>query len=127
LFYDTDQLVLVNVSGRTLNISAVVFIQRGTENSQDLLFETTQWRQQQASTSPDSLPAGSCFQVFRSGINLPDLLQNCRRGAWTPAAKPRWFWVAGDSAARTFEVMIGDRKVATCEINAGRCDFSLPQ
>jgi hypothetical protein len=127
LFYDSDQLVLVNISGRTLKISDVVFVQRGTENKEDLLFETTQWRQQQASASPDALPAGSCFQVFRSGIVLPELLQNCRRGAWTPATKLRWFWVAQDSSVRTFEVLIGDRKVATCEITAGRCDFSLPQ
>jgi serine/threonine protein kinase len=127
LFYDPDQLVLVNVSGRTLKISDVVFVQRGPETGQDLLFETTQWRQQQASASPDSLPAGSCFQVFRSGIVLPELLQNCRRGAWTPATKQRWFWVAQDASVRTFEVLIGDRKVATCEITAGRCDFSLGQ
>jgi serine/threonine protein kinase len=127
LFYDGDQLVLVNISGRTLNISSVVFIQRGTENTEDLQFETTQWRQLEASASPDSLPAGSCFQVFRSGIVLPELLQNCRRGAWTRVTKPRWFWVSQDSTARTFEVMIGDRKVATCEINAGRCDFVLSE
>jgi hypothetical protein len=127
LFYDGDQLVLVNVSGRTLKISDVVFVQRGTENTEDLQFETTQWRQLEASASPDALPAGSCFQVFRSGLVLPDLLQNCRRGAWTRVTKPRWFWVAQDSSVRTFEVLIGDRKVATCEITAGRCDFSISQ
>ncbi len=123
LVYDDDQLVLINVSNHQLNISTLVFVQHGKT---ELRFDTSLWRQFDVPITPDSLPPQFCFQIFRNDRRQPDLFKACtKRVTWYRAAEAKWFWFAQDVAAATFDVLAGERLIATCTISAGHCEFSL--
>jgi hypothetical protein len=128
LIYNKDQLVVVNVSDRNLNLSTLMFVQHATDSANDRSFAASLWASASAFNEPDSLQPGVCFQVVRNGIlDLPDLPKDCHsRGAWIKVSQFRWFWViGGDGLSNQFDVIFGSTRVATCNIAAGRCDISL--
>jgi serine/threonine protein kinase len=122
LYYDESQLVLVNVGNHPVNVSNLSFVQHG---KQDLRFDTSFWRRADVLITTDSLPSQYCFQVYRNDRAQPDVLKGCRRVTWARVAESRWFWLAQDASVTTFDVQSGDRVIATCSINAGRCEFML--
>ncbi|MCC7447520.1 MAG: serine/threonine protein kinase [Anaerolineae bacterium] len=125
LVYDEDQLVLINVSNRQVNIANLVFVQRGKT---ELRFDTSLWRQFDVSITPDALPPQFCFQIFRNDRRQPDLLKACtKRVTWYRAAEAKWFWFAQDASVATFDVLSGDRLLTTCTISAGHCEFTVSE
>ena len=122
LYYDETQLVLVNVSSHPVNIANLNFVQHG---KQDLRLDTTLWRRTDVIITPDSLPAQFCYQVYRNDRAQPEPLKGCRRVTWARVADIRWFWLAQSTSVTTFDVLSGDRVLATCSISAGQCEFML--
>jgi hypothetical protein len=48
----------------------------------------------------------------------------CTRQAWRSVSRPRWFWLPGGGADE-FIVRIGEVILATCAIEAGRCEVVI--
>jgi hypothetical protein len=127
LLYDANQIVLLNPNRYPVNVSSLVFVQRGKDVRR---FEATQWVSKQASNTIYGLRPTSCFQVANRDISpLPDPPTECRiRAAWSRIGVARWFWIAPlDGSASSFDVLWGDKLLATCAIADGRCEISLPQ
>ncbi len=126
LIYDNRQLELINPGSHRIDVSSLVFVQRGTQTRQ---FETSQWRLPQMSNPPDALAPGTCYQTTMSDEQgLPNTFSECQvRSAWIRTGLAGWFWVApDDGSASSFEVLSGDKTIATCTIANGRCEFALP-
>jgi hypothetical protein len=124
LRWDSGQLNLINASGRTLDISELVFLQGGASERS---FDAARWAQEGALWQPAALPDGYCFQVTRieEGASTPSF-RDCRRSGFLLIASVRQFWVAQDTSVTTFEARSGERRLATCQISLGRCEFRLP-
>ncbi len=124
LRWDSGQLNLINASGRTLDITDLVFLQRGASERS---FEATRWAQEGALWQPTALPDGYCFQVTRieEGASTPSF-RDCRRSGFLLIATVRQFWLAQDVSVTTFEARSGEKRLATCQISLGRCEFKLP-
>lgn len=122
LIYDDKQLMLINISSRTLDLSGLTFVQKGqTERS----FSASRLQSASALFSISTTPPRNCFQVARNDIPLPNPLDSCRRGQFLRLVANMWFWVPQGDQATTFEVRQGDKLLATCEIKAGKCEFAL--
>jgi hypothetical protein len=121
LIFDDKQLMMINVSSRTLDLSTLTFVQKGQSERS---FSASNLRSASGLFSSNATPPRNCFQVARNDIPLPDPLDNCRRGQFLRLLPNAWFWVAQGDVA-TFEVRQGDKVVATCEIKAKKCEFAL--
>jgi serine/threonine protein kinase len=122
LVYDDTQLVLINLTNRPINVANLSFVQRGPVESR---FDTSLWWQADVTIKPDSLPARLCFQVSRNDRILPEPLNGCRRATWARVSEGRRFWIASVPAVTTFDVLSGDKVLATCTISTGHCEFEL--
>jgi serine/threonine protein kinase len=124
LLYDEEQLNLINVSERGLNVGDLVFVQHGEQS--DRQFAAQLWARD-AVFSPYSLPSGYCFQIGRIDIGATEPFPRCRRlSAYAIASSARWFWIAQDSSVATFDVVLDDRILATCNIGEKQCQFKVP-
>jgi hypothetical protein len=125
LLYTSDQLNLINESSRYLNLADLVFVQHGL--SEERKFTSTRWDRRGAVYAPSNLPSGWCFQVGRVDIGQRDPFPECHAlSAFLLASKPNWVWVAADDQTKSFDVLQGDRILATCMIAEGICRFNLP-
>jgi hypothetical protein len=125
LLYNRDQINVLNISGRTLNVAQMVFVQRGARERR---FEATLWDSEFAINSANSWPNGRCYQASRSGLGTLQMLPGCTRlTAFRSVRDVFQFWVPQDAEVTAFEVMFRGTSIKTCEISAGRCEFSLPR
>jgi hypothetical protein len=122
LIYDDNQVVLINTRNYPINVSRLAFVQRGKT---ELRLQIASFWYTDTPFSSTALPPQFCFQVFRVDRVQPTSLNNCRVAAWARVADSRWFWIAQDSSASSFDVLSGDRVLATCSISARRCEVSL--
>lgn len=126
LVYDGDQLNLINVSTRTLDITEMAFVQRGSTTRE---FEAVSWFVNgSAEYPPGALPPRWCFQIARDSFERPPAtLKECQfRSSYVLRSQNRWFWIEQKGSATTFDVLLDNRKLATCQINAHRCTFKMP-
>ncbi len=120
LVYDKDQVNLVNKANRSIAIRTLVFVQHSKTERR---FEASRWLTNPAS---DALPTQSCYQIYRFELQQP-VPKDCGKiMAFWQAGLPSQFWIAADTSISTFDVLIDNRVVATCPVNAGRCGFTLP-
>ncbi len=116
LIYDDQSLTLLNISSESVDISQLMLAGSG----QFLPFSA--WLTA-APVLLDDFMSGGCLQVW--GWNEPFTLFEpsvCTvRVAYITIAESARLWNLGD-----FTVMQGSTPLATCAVNAGICDVSLP-
>lgn len=126
LVYQQDQIDVINISGRLINLAPLSFIQRGPAERR---FDARVWSDSQgALNSPERMPDGRCFQVSRIEAGNPKIAGDCTRvSAYRIVSSPRQFWIAQNDATVEFEVWWNDtEKLASCAISAGQCEIKLP-
>jgi hypothetical protein len=126
LIYQRDQIDLINISGRMINLAPLVFIQRGATERR---FEARVWNDSQgALNSPERMPDGRCFQISRIEVGNPKVAGDCTRvSAYRVVSSPRQFWIAQNDGTVEFEVWWSDtEKLASCAISSGQCEIKLP-
>ncbi|GAB4411782.1 MAG: hypothetical protein Kow00106_06190 [Anaerolineae bacterium] len=118
LVYDARSLALINVSGRALDLTALVIA--GAADSLPL----TRWQTPWLSGSLTAFTAGDCLQVWAwtEAGDLP-LPAGCRyrRGVINVAPEGR-FWAESD-----FTLRAGQTVLATCLADGGECAARLPR
>jgi hypothetical protein len=122
LIYDDSQMVLINTRPYPINVSKLAFVQRGKT---ELRLQIASFWYATTPFASTDLPPQFCFQVFRVDRIQPTSLNNCHVAAWARVADSRWFWIAQDDSVSTFDVLSGDRVIATCSISARRCEIAL--
>jgi hypothetical protein len=123
LVFDDKQLMIINISSRTLDLSGLTFVQKGQS---ERTFSASNLRSASGLFPSSATPSRNCFQIARNDIPLPDPLDSCRRGQFLRLVANSWFWVPQSDSVATFEVRQGDKLLATCETKAKKCDFALP-
>ena len=127
LVYSADEFLLVNVSGRTLDVSDLVFEQE-TPDGRVLAFAASLWAQV-AGERPSRMGADGCYQIMTSDATqrtppasvCPRLL-----GFFRSNLDRRYFWVASQpGAAFTVRYADGDAPLAICPVEAGECAIAL--
>jgi serine/threonine protein kinase len=127
LRYDGNQINMINLGERDLDLTVLDFAQRLPEAV--YTFSNSRWAGVQgAARQPDRLPPGWCLQVSRLDVGLPEQFDECNfRAAYMLVADSSWFWLPGPGRRTgSFEVLIDGRVVATCDIGHGTCRFNLP-
>ncbi|MCS6872623.1 MAG: protein kinase [Anaerolineae bacterium] len=123
LVYDDDQLNLINVSNRTLNLQDLNFIQDGSE---PYLFNASEWALTGAVRQLSAFPPRWCLKVGRIERQVETRFGECRSlASFRYTAPTKQFWRSHSTAVTTFSVRLGNQEIATCPIAAGRCAFSL--
>jgi serine/threonine protein kinase len=128
LLYDREAVLLINVSGTTLDISALVFEQT-LPDGRVLTFEAALWNRPEMAQPPAQMPSGGCYQaVTGEGTQMAPAPSVCEHflGWFRTSAPSRYFWLSDDPAA-VFTVRRANESapLATCPIAAGECSFSL--
>jgi hypothetical protein len=125
MMYIRSQVSLLNVSGRMLDLSKLVFVQRG---AQERRFAALEWEGTiGALNSPRQTPNGRCFQIARLEVGSAQPVGDCNRvAAYRVVNASKQFWVAQNSQTIEFEVLWDEVSIARCTISNGACDFSLP-
>jgi hypothetical protein len=124
LVYDRYEFLLINASGRALDVSRLVFEQilpDGTARR----FESAAWKR----SGVVMLPAGECYQLLTAEARqVAPSRADCpqRAGFFSTGLVQRHFWIAATPGAQ-FTVLIDGNSVASCTIETGECAFSLPE
>jgi serine/threonine protein kinase len=118
LYWDSEQLTLMNQSRSVVNVSGLSFIQilpSGTAVS----FESRNWGG--GTSPPEALRSGACYQVFSDQTGVSDPPALCRsRHAFFQVPRQRWFWISSDPEA-AFRVERDGEVLAECRIADGQC------
>ena len=119
IVYDSRSLAVINNSRHTLDLSDVALRGNG------VTLPVSWWQAVRGVTLPlYTFPAGDCVQVWSqqesSAPRKPAECNAVRSGRSFFASSQR-FWLEG-----SFEVLLGDEVVATCQAGARRCEVDLP-
>jgi hypothetical protein len=128
LRFDGNQINMINLGERDLDLTVLDFVQRLPEAVYS--FSNSRWTNVQGTArQPDRLPPGWCLQVSRLDVGLPEPFDECGfRAAYMLVAESSWFWLPSPGRRTgSFEVRIDGRVIATCEIGLGTCRFNLPR
>ncbi len=117
LIYNADNVTLINVSGRNLDLTGLVF----EGSSGTMLVE--RWDTEFLSRPLNNFPAGDCLQVW--GLGSQDVRPQpgeCQfRQVWVAVNEMQQFWVNTER----FSVSRGGLVLEVCETWTGVCDVSL--
>ncbi|MBN2305640.1 MAG: serine/threonine protein kinase [Anaerolineae bacterium] len=128
VIYDEASFILVNISERELNVRNVRFERQSTIS---LYFTASEWDGKGITGTTSSLESGTCYQLVWADFDWrPPADDDCPKfGGWYgTTATRRYFWKA-EEPGLTFTVRLGEGGpvLATCEIDAGMCEFAVPQ
>jgi serine/threonine protein kinase len=127
LIYGEDEFLLVNVSGRTLDVSGLVFEQEAPDG-RELAFSATLWAQV-AIERPSRMGPDGCYQIVTSTATQRTPSRGvCPRllGFFRSNLTRRYFWVASQpGAAFTVRYADADAPLVTCPVDAGECAIVL--
>lgn len=117
LIYDSNALTLINISGRSLDLSQLRF------QSDDARMESTVWETEFLTERLNYFSAGDCLQVWSLSFNrLEDVPDACHlRHGWVAVNDNQLFWQDVESF---FVVNDGDI-IGQCTVADGRCELSL--
>jgi serine/threonine protein kinase len=121
LSYDGDVVTVTNVGTRNINLVNMEFAQVLSDGS-ERVFRANQWSS--GGFNITRFGPGDCVQVWTDAFMSRDAPIGCTRQAWRSVSRPRWFWISAGSTV-DFVVRIGDAILATCEIEAGRCEVVI--
>jgi serine/threonine protein kinase len=124
--YQDGEFLLLNLSGRTLDITKLSFQQEMPDGAIRTL-KATAWNRASIPVKPNQMAADSCYQLLTGEADqvvpstdiCPFFL-----GYFRTSVSRNHFWVSTDPRA-TFTVYYEgiDKPLVTCEIAGGRCDF----
>lgn len=121
--YDDRTFVLYNSSAETVDVSELVFT-RELDNGRTQTFQSNNWRRQ-ASRPPERLPAQDCYQIWTTQFTLLPQESYCdSRHAWRSVALREAFWISNEPGSN-FTVTRDGEVIATCDIDAGRCEIPV--
>ncbi len=128
LLYNSDALLVINISTGVQDISGLVFEQT-LADGRVLSFEAALWNRPEMAQPPAQMPPGGCYQaVTGEGTQMAPDPSVCERflGWFRTSAPGRYFWLSDDPAA-VFAVRRANESapLATCPIAAGECSFKL--
>jgi serine/threonine protein kinase len=128
LVYDGDSLLLVNQAPYDIDVDPLLLQAVDPDSGQLLDFAVSDLRG--GATPTDALPPDTCFHIWRMNLNvnpaaMPYESVCATRGAWRAVSPPHWFWISSEPGA-AFDVLLFGQVIATCPIDAGRCEFSIP-
>ncbi len=116
LIYDENSFALINVSGRPLNLTELIF------ESEAGTLEAMRWNIEFLTQPLSGFTAGDCLQAWGTEITELPPPADCRiRHAWIVVSGDALFW----RDVQTFTVRNGVERVGLCEVAAGICDVSL--
>jgi hypothetical protein len=123
--YDGDQFVLVNISGRSLDVTGLIFESKRGDSTRR--FEARTWA---SLTNLAQVRPGGCLQVVTGpATQITPARADCPTflGWFRVGTDERYFWVS-DRAADTFTVSLEGQPTpfVTCTIGDGDCTFALP-
>ncbi len=124
--YQDGQFLLVNLSGRTLDISKVSFEQKMPDGSTRSL-KATAWNRADIPVKPSRMAADSCYQLLTGDADqVTPAFNDCPAllGFFRTTVSRNHFWVSSDSQA-VFTVHYEgiDKPLAECVIGEQSCDF----
>jgi hypothetical protein len=122
LRYDDRSLTLYNASGEVVNVNSLVFVKQVDEDTQRRVRVSSIWTR--GEVSPRALPPGDCYQVWTTLFSILPAPGYCTRQAYYGVQPSNDFWI-GDEAGATFDVMVGQDIVATCEVSVGECSVPV--
>lgn len=116
LTYDYDSLTLLNISGKPLNLSNIIF--ESSSGSMRAMRWDTEFLTQSLSGFSDE----DCLQVWSLGIDSLPKPDDCRfRHSWISVNEDAAFW----RNAETFTIRNGDERVGICLVVDGVCEVNL--
>src|SRR5262249_39588944 len=126
------QFILVNTSDHPIDVSHLKFEQAGATEATTRTFDANLWYAPGSTLSLEALLPKFCLQIWRIDRSQPTPGPACsiipinQRAAWAKVADGKRFWIAQDAATTSFEVSQEGKTIATCSINAGHCEFTIP-
>lgn len=118
LLYDFDTFTLINTSGRSLNLSGLIF------ESLSGAFRAEGWYIPELSQDLRSFAPDGCLQLIAPSGQVGSPPAACEtRHAWVRINDQRLFWQGVDA----FSVRNGEQPLGRCFARAGICDLSLRQ
>lgn len=132
LLYDDDSFIVVNIAGRTLDISDLVFEQVSPDGVRRYL-EARTFDDADTLAPTWAMVVDGCFQLQTvASLTTKPPTSQCPRllGYFRTGLTRRYFWLADDdSAVTTFVVrhLDDDTILAACAIAAGECEVTLPE
>jgi len=122
LVYNDRVAYLQNISDGRLNITRLLF-ERTQENGRVIDFAASEW-----SGNLATFPAGGCYQAGISVGAASAQPASCSQSlGWSSVGTLDQFWRMVDGGGERFVVIYDGEEIATCKIEAGRCEFSLPE
>lgn len=130
LLYDDHEFLLLNISDETLDISRLVF-EQSLPNGTAREFEAGSWDHTGMTGRPAAMIPGACYQLLTAeGRQTAPSHAMCPTflGFFSTGVARRHFWISEKSDAVFTVHQLGDATLlATCTIDAGRCEFYLPE
>jgi hypothetical protein len=125
LVYDEDSFYMVNLGTDVVDISNMVFRQEDP-SGRTVEFEANDWAQSSTARGTIfALSQGGCYQIFATNSGTGIIPFGCEaRYGWIVTTTRR-FWVAANDTINAFTIYNEDEAIATCEIDAGMCEFSI--
>lgn len=128
LVYERDGLLLVNVSGGTLDVSGLIFEQVPADGPARL-FRASTWDREGVADPPASMRDGGCYQVVtRTATQTQPDRTLCSEflGYVRLEDGQRYFWDAtSPDAIFTVRLAGADAPLAECAVAAGECGIAL--
>lgn len=117
LIYSLDSFALVNTSGRSLDVSGLVF------ESDNGIFAANRWNTDFLSRPLSDFPPGDCLQIWGVNEQLEPKPADCAvRHGWVAVTTENQFW----RNVSQFRVRNGAEQVATCDFRSNQCSVNLP-
>lgn len=131
IVYNEEYVLLLNISDANQDISNLRFVQE--QAGRDIIFAATTWRET-ASVSVGrgsifALPPGSCYQIYARQEEASSVAPaGCDvRYGWVWQNTFNQFWLMNeDDEDEFFTILDGELTITECQIDAGRCEFSIP-
>ena len=128
LRYNDNDVLLVNISPHTLDITGLVFEQTLPDGS-IRRFEAAQWNRPDVLAPPTQMEPNTCYQlVTAEGVRTEPDRAVCTRflGWFRTGVGSRYFWLADEPGA-VFVVRDANTgtRLAECMVEAGTCLFRL--
>lgn len=116
LIYDENTLVLVNISGRVLNLANLVF------ESNSGTMTASRWNTEFLSQPLSGFTNNDCLQVWTVDTDYLVPPDDCHfRHGWIAVAEDTQFWRNAD----IFTVRSGDDLVGICRVDFGICEMNI--
>jgi hypothetical protein len=117
LVYSLDSFALINTSGRSLDLSEIVF------ESDTGVFSANRWNTDFLTRPLSDFPSGDCLQIWGVNEELQSKPTGCNtRHSWVAVASDVQFW----RNTSQLRVRYGAEQLGLCDLNVGQCAIRIP-